>query len=319
MGTEAGDDTGGGAGGALDLLGGAGGGDQQEQQQGGEQPQGDGQQQQGEDQGGGAADPDWYATLSAEAGEGDAASHRDYVKGKGFKTPDDVVKAYRAAEKAIHDSGRVKVPGEGATAEEVAAWNKAIGVPDDVAGYAITPPNDAQGNPIELDDAMLGRMAESALKHGASKTVYEGIVGDFIQGQLDDAAAFDAAQQKAGAAVVKEWGADKAEKLAAVDRAAAALGMSSTDMIAIRNAIGADKALKTFAKLGEGMAEDVLISGGRGRFGVSGAEAAAEIETLKADPEFTAKLMKGDPQARARWNRLNDAVGEWEDAKAKAA
>lgn len=312
MGIENEGGEGAGAGGAADLIGGAvdQAGDQQQQQQGD-----DGQQQQDD----GAADPDWYGSLSADAGEAETASHRDYIKGKGFKTVDDVVKAYRSAEKAIHDTGRVKIPGEGATPEELTAWRKATGVPDDAAGYTITAPKDADGNDIELDNDLLGGLTETAHKLGVPKPMLEGLVGDFIQSQLDQAAAHDSEQRAAGAAVLKEWGAGQAEKLAAVDRAASALGFTSQEMVAIRNAIGADKALKTFAKLGEGMSEDVLISGGRSKFGVSGAEAQAELTRLKADPEFTDKLMKGDVAAKARWDRLIGAVAAWEDAKAKAA
>src|SRR5690349_19557991 len=88
----------------------------------------------------GAGDPEFYAALSGEAGEGETASNRDYVKAKGFKDLDGLVKAYRSAEKGLHDSGRVKVPGEGASEAEIAEFHKAIGVPDDPKGYTVPEP-----------------------------------------------------------------------------------------------------------------------------------------------------------------------------------
>lgn len=309
MATE-GDDTGG-TGSSADLLGG-GGGDQQQQQQDGDQQQ---QQQQIE----GGADPDWWGTLSADAGEGDAASNRDWVKGAGIKDLDGLTKVARDNMRALRESGRVKVPGEGAKAEEIAEFRKAIGVPDDAKGYSITAPKDDAGNDIPLDTELLGRLSESALKHGASKAVFEGIVGDFIQDQLDQAAQHDAGERAAADKLVKSWGAQATEKLAAVDRAAAALGITRDEMVALRNAWGSEKALTRLVKLGEGMAEDVLIAGGKGRFGVSGAEAKAEIQRLMGDKDFQQKLMSGDAGAKARWDRLNEQQAAYETAQAAAA
>lgn len=308
--TEAGDDTGG-TGGAADLLGTppAGGGDQQQQQ-------GDDQQQQ-DIQGG--ADPEWWGTLAAEGGDADNPSNRDWIKARGTKTLDDLVKNARDAQRAVRDGGRVKVPGEGSTAEEVAEFRKAVGVPDDAKGYEITAPKDEAGKEVELDANLLDAIAASGLKHGAPKAVLEGIAQDYMQAQLAQAAEFDAEQRNIAAGVVKGWGAESAEKLAAVDRAGAALGLSGKDMVAVRNALGADKALNMFAKLGTGMAEDIMLTGGRGRFGVTGAEAVAELAKLKTDTEFQAKLTAGDAAAVARWNRLNAAEAEHLEAQSRAA
>jgi hypothetical protein len=49
--------------------------------------------------------------------------------------------------------------------------------------------------------------------------------------------------------------------------------------------------MELLAKLGEGMAEDTLLGGGGPRrFGITGAEAQAEIDKLIADKEFGDKL-----------------------------
>lgn len=320
MGTEAGDgenENGGGTGGAADLLGTppAGGGDGG--QGGGDGGAGGAGDQQQDIQGG--ADPDWWGTLSADGGDADNPSNRDWIKARGTKTMDDLVKNARDAQRALRDSGRIKVPGEGASEAEVAEFKKAIGVPDDAKGYAIVAPKDEAGNDIELDANLLDAITASGLKHGAPKGVLEGVVNDFVQAQLAQAAEFDAEQRNIAAGVVKGWGAESTEKLAAVDRAGAALGLTGTDMVAVRNALGAEKALNMFAKLGTGMAEDIMLTGGRGRFGVTGAEAVAELTKLKTDTEFQAKLSAGDAAAVARWNRLNDAEAAYLEAQNRAA
>lgn len=311
-----GEDTGGvAAGGAADLLGGAGGAAAGAGGAGGD----DAAAAAAAAAIDGGADPDWWGTLSADGGEADNPSNRDWVKGAGIKDLDGLAKVARDNQRALRESGRIKVPGEGATAEELATFHKAIGVPDDAKGYVITAPKDDAGNDIALDTALIGRLSEAALKHGTPKAAFEGLVADFVQVQLDQAAEHDATEKASADAVVKSWGAQANEKLAAIDRAAGALGITREKMVALRNAWGAEFALTTLSKLGEGMAEDVMISGGRGRFGISGAEAVAEIAKLKSDKEFQGKLMAGDAAAVARWDRLNEAQAAYEEAQRKAA
>ncbi|WP_404480036.1 hypothetical protein [Novosphingobium sp. BL-52-GroH] len=322
---------GGGFGGAADLLGGAApaAGDS-----GGGGGAGEGGGEGGGGTGGGdaglGADPDWWGTLSAEA-EGEAAANRDYVKSKGWKSPDDAIKSYREAERALRDGGRIKVPGEGASAEEVSAFNKAIGVPENIEGYVLPDVKDADGNSIPLDDSLLGKLLPKALERGVPAAAMNGLVADFVQLQLDDVAQFDADAKKAAQAWVTAQGQQSTEKLAAIDAAGRALGFTSQDMVAIRNALAASngpeagvaKALDAFTKLGQGMAEDTIITGGRGRFGVTGREAQGELDAMKAqagtDKAYGQKVQTPGTPENARWNRLQESAAEWQRQQDRAA
>lgn len=315
-------------GGAVDLLGGTGGGQDTGAGGGGSDTLagGDGQDTLaggGSDTISGGADPDWYGTLSADAIDEQNASNRDWVKSKGFKDLDGLIKAHRSAERAIHDSGRIKVPGEGAAAEEITAFNKAIGVPDDIKGYELPTIEGADGNPIPLDDTLLGKLLPKAIEHGVPAKAMNGLVADFVKLQLDEAADMDAQQRQDAQAWLAKQGANGNARVSAIDSAARALGLSKTDMIGMRGLLGADRALEMFAKLGEGMAEDIMLTGGKGRFGVSGAEAQGQLDEMKqkagADPVFAAAVRKAGSPENARWNRLTDAVGAWEEEKRRAA
>lgn len=300
-------------GGASDLLGGA--DQQQQQQQGGEgggQEGGEGADQQQQEIEGGA-DPDWYSQVSADVGEGDKASLRDWLKAAGVKDLNGLAKVARDNQSALRDSGRIKVPGEGATAEDVATFNKAIGVPDDVNGYTLPSLKDADGNDVPLDQGLLGHLLPKALERGVPAAAMNGLISDFVQLQLDEVAQTDADQKKLAAEWVRKQGDQGNARLSAVDAAGRALGLKSADMISIGNAIGRDRALEMFAKLGEGMAEDVMLTGGKGRFGVTGREAQGEMDKLKADPEFQKKVMIPGSPERARWNRLQDEAAKWEE------
>jgi hypothetical protein len=146
--------------------------------------------------------------------------------------------------------------------------------------------------------------------------------------QLDELAAAKSAEDGS----YKEWekaqGAQAPQKVAAVQSAMRALGVSASEFAGMQNGLrlqtgepGSARMMELFARLGEGMAEDTFLNpqDPKRRFGVSGAEAQAEIDKLVVDRDFQAKLMSKDPAAVERWNRLNAAVGAERDREARAA
>lgn len=268
--------------------------------------------------GGAGADPDWYANVSGDAVDGESASLRDWLKASNVKDVNGLAKIARDSVTALRESGRIKVPGEGATAEEVTAYHKAIGVPDAPDGYQVAAIKDADGNDVQLDNPLLERLAGTAHKAGIPKAAYEALVNDYVQAQLEQVAGIDAEQQAAGAEWAKGHGDKAPAKLAAVNRAAQALGLSSQEVVAIRNALGAAKTLDTFAKLGEGIGEDVLIGDGSRQFLMSGEQAQAEINRMRGDAETVAKMtVKGTPEF-IKYNRLLEIAGEAANRKAAA-
>lgn len=300
-GGESGNEGGGDA--AAALLGGAGGGDQGGGDQGGGD-KGAGDQSGGGDGDGGFAEPEFLKAFSAEA-DGEGGSNRDWLKAKGFKDLDGIAKSLRSAEREITTlktgGGGLKVPGEGATEEEKIAFNKAIGVPDDPKGYEIKPPEGLTAE--QLNGPLLERLSAAAHKAGLPKAGFEAVVGDYIQAQLDEQHAAIAAQDEQAAAKLKEWGAAKDEKLAAVNTAMRTLGLTAADAAYLRGMPGgAGRALDLMEKLGSGMGEDFLTGGGGGRgFGISLAEAQAELKAQNTTPGFMEKAMvKGSPEAIRR-------------------
>lgn len=267
----------------------------------------------------GGADPDWYAQLSGDPGEGESASLRDVAKAKGWKSLDDVVKSYREVERAFRESGRIKVPGEGASAEEVAAFHKAIGVPDDAKGYSLPEFKDAEGNAVKLNTPLLDRLADQAHKAGVPKAAYEALVGDFVQAQMEEITTENARLQGEARDWLKEQGDKAPAKTAAINRGAQALGLNAEEVLAIRGAIGSKRAMETLARLGERVGEDVLTGGeAKGGFMISGETAQAQINAMRADPIVAAKIMQPGTPENARYNRLIEVVGQAENRKRAA-
>lgn len=272
----------------------------------------------GADGGKAAVDPDWYSQVSADAAEGDT-SLRDWLKASNVPDITALAKIARDNQVALRDSGRVKVPGDDAKPEDVAAFHRAIGVPEKADGYEFKAPDGPDGKPLPLNTPLLTRLAEKAAVSGLPKAGFEAVVQDFISMQLDEASAADTKQKQEAAAVVKGWGGEADAKIASVDAAAKALGLTSQDMVALRGSIGANKALNMLATIGAGMGEDNFVDGGKTAFGVDGKSAKSELDRLKGDSDFMAKARtKGSPEA-VRWQRLQDAYGAYVDRQASAA
>jgi len=302
-----------GAGGAAALLGKEGDGDGE-----------GGDKKEGEGEGGGDADAAFLEQFSAEGGDADNPSPRDWIKSKGIKSLDDLAKNYREAEKSIRNGGKLTVPGEGAKPEEIAAYHKAIGVPDTPEGYEFTQPEGA-----ELDGDLVTPLREVALKAGVPAAGFKALAEGLIQVQLDQLEGLKTAEDADAAKWQADQGAQKAEKMASVNNAMRALGLKPADVAAMQRGFslqgqpGSAKVLGLLATIGGGIAEDALLGGdGKRRFGITGAEAKTEVDRLVVDRDFQAKLTAKDPAAVERWNRLNGAIAaarDQENAKAAAA
>lgn len=302
-------------GGAADFLG-EGGGAGAEGGAGGDGGEGGSGGDGGE---GGGADPDWFAQLSAETGEGQSASNLDVVKAKGWKTLDDVVKGYREAERGLRDGGRIKVPGEDASDEEMAAYRSAIGVPEKPDGYAVPEPKDADGNPIPINTALTERVTASAHKHGVPKAALDAILAEEIEAQIAEFDQQTGALKAKAAEHVKGWGEEKDAKLANLNAAAKDAGLTRADMEYLRGLpSGPGKMLDMLAKMGSNFSEDTLIAGERKTFGMTADQAKSEIEAIKSDPEQLSKALTPGTAENKRYMRLNEAMGAAADARAAA-
>lgn len=80
------------------------------------------------------AQPSWEDFKKSMAGD-DADAQAFLNK---YSDPAQAFKAWKSAVSKLSEGGRVKVPGENATAEELAEFNKAIGLPEKVEDYKIT-------------------------------------------------------------------------------------------------------------------------------------------------------------------------------------
>lgn len=256
--------------------------------------------------GAGASVADWMKTFSGEKA-GEDPSNQEWLAKKGFTDPDAVVKSYREAEKALRESGKVKIPGEGASEAEISAYREAIGAPKDAAGYAIEVP--AEAKEYEIDTAVLEPLQAVAHKHNLPAAAFKELGDVFMQGMLEEAKA----EVHRTTTEANDWLKDQPDQTRAKEefrRGATFLGLTAADVQNIQREYGGGKTMELFGKIGKALGEDFFAGNNNAatRFGVSSAaDAQAQIDAMIADPDTAAKLNSKEPTTVAKWNRLSEA------------
>lgn len=260
---------------------------------------------------GGDIPADFLALFPADTPEGETASLQDWVKATGVKDAATLAKIARDNQRALRESGRIKVPGEGATPQEVAEYRAAIGVPDAPTGYQLPEFKGADGNPIPVNTALTERVFAKAHELGVPKAIGEQLVAGEIAAQIKE---YDAAVKQLQADAQKHiasWGAEKDQGLAQVNAALKELGFSRDDVEHMRAMPGGvGKFLDAMRKVGSNFTEDTLIKGDRQTFGMTAEQAQAEINAMKADRAIADKVrVPGSPE-RQKWDRLNAVLAD---------
>ena len=233
-----------------------------------------------------AAPTDWRASLPQEI--------RDLPTFGKFKDVSSLAQSYAELERWKGQSGKVAIPASDAPPEAWGEVFKAIGRPDDPAGYDLKAP---EGAPIQVE--VLPEFAKVAHEAGLSKAQAAKLVEWFGGHAGQQAQAMQAQQAQAmeqGVATLRqEWGNTFDTNVAAAQRAVRLYG--GDDLIKTLNdtGLGSHPAIvKTFANIGK-LAQEHGLPAGNGTPGNMTKEMAqARINEMQADPETVKALT--DPQ-----------------------
>jgi hypothetical protein len=210
-----------------------------------------------------------------------------------YKTVPDMAKALAHANALV--GRKLGVPNEKSTPEEVAAYRKALGVPESLEEYDFTPATVPDG--FNWDKDAMKPFAEVAHKHnvppGAMKELaglfaqYESSKLDVVQGM------FDQQRQEAVATLQKEWGGDFQKNLSVAKQAAKIAGVDA-------NSYGfADpEVVRGFVRMAQMMSEDKI---GRGLATPEMMGGKARATDIMRNPEnpWHARYQQGDAEAVA--------------------
>lgn len=272
----------------------------------------------------------WFETAGIDA------KFHNAITAKGWSSPNDVLDSYTNVEKIVSlerggDIDRILVkPKEGATPEEIAAFNAKAGfaAPEKVEDYGFTAEtiaaktNDlftASGLPPELATQFAAEMTpvvERATQwfkdSGLPPQAASALVDKVLQGEVDGLKAFDAKCAQEYAALGQELGDKLGDFEEAGRRAFRQSGLEPQLLDKIEMAIGTKNMMTMFSKFGSAMGEAAAPagdkSGGAGQFVQTAQNAQSRIETLSKDSDFQAKLMSTNPQVKAaaqkEWSAL---------------
>ena len=226
---------------------------------------------------------DWRAGLTGDFAPLAQDKSLESFKGKDWtEVGPSLAKAFVETKKLVGAKApAVKVPGEGATPEEIATYRKATGVPDTPEEYAITWPELPPGE--DLDEASRGAWLTRMHQIGAPPHIVQAFaqlygqhVNTLFNGYRREA---EAANQE----LRRDWGPNYDANFGRANRAIQEYGGDNLVDLYARTGVGRNPmAVRAWAKVAEDLQEHGAMAGDMvGR--VTPEEAQERLKTLQAD------------------------------------
>jgi len=224
----------------------------------------------------------------------------------------EAAKAHRSAQQflGVPADQLLRLPKDATDEAGWATVRQRLGAPKEAKEYDFTGVKFADGS--ELDQAFTDRMRNALLKAGTPKDAAPGVVKEVV-GFMDaadkaEADARAATRQSQRTDLAREWG-NNAEfnRLTAMQGARRAVGSddeAAKVIASMEDAIGYKATMEFWRKIGSGTTEDTFVESGHGGNPVTMNGAKARITELQADPEWTARYLKGMPKEKAEMDNL---------------
>lgn len=235
--------------------------------------------------------PNWWEKLSEDPTE------RETLKSlERYKSLPEMAKGLKELEKTLgQKAGAVKIPTDKSSPEEVAAYRKAMGVPDTIEAYDFKP--DGLPDSIPWSPELAKPYAEVAHKHNIPPAAMKELAQlQVAQQEATQKMVFEehqAKMEKGISEMRQEYGADYDKVISRVKAVAAMGGLDATK----HQAFADPDVVRAFIKIGEKFSDDQFEKGGHS-LTKSSAEIAKEIQTDKDSPLYK-KYREGDPETIA--------------------
>jgi hypothetical protein len=216
-----------------------------------------------------------------------------------------MAKSYQGLEQLLGKKANAIVPPtEKSSPEEVAAYRKAIGVPESPEGYQLKPEQLPEG--VTWDESVAKRAAELAHKHNVPAAAMQ----EFMKFDMERAALMNQAaagmieqQLEAGRTELQRvWGDKMPEKIELARRAAVTAGVDPTSQGFVDPQV-----VKAIVNLAEKLSDDKLVAGDQ--TGISSTRARArDTMTNQANPLYT-RYQEGDSEVVDQVRRMLTSAG----------
>jgi hypothetical protein len=238
----------------------------------------------------------WYGGLPDEV--------RGFVENKGWKGPEDVVSGYMNLEKFLgaDKAGRGLVLPKDDNPDEWGQIYDKLGRPKSPDDYKVSAPPGDTGEFAKMAAGKFHELGLTAKQAEALSGWYNQQSESMLQSQQEAVMNNSEAELRA---LQQEWGPKFDENIAAGQRAAREFGIDADILDKVEGAVGTKAMIDFFSQVGKLIGEDKFVGGdGGNRFGVSPEAARSRISQLKADPEWSAKYLGGNADARSELERL---------------
>lgn len=230
---------------------------------------------------------------------------KGFVQNKGFKDPAAVLDSYRNIEKLMGAPKEklLRLPDNSDDAQAMSEIYSKLGRPGAPGDYKIAP---KEGGNKEF----AGWMENTFFEAGLSQKQTQVIVNKWNELQGNNAKASEeqfATQLKAQEqALQKEWGAAYEQKSIVAKRAVREFGVEPQVIDAMEKAMGFDKVMKFFDKVGSKLGEADFVTNSSGNsFAMTPEAARNKIKQLQSDTDFVRRLQNRDSGATNEWNRAH--------------
>lgn len=228
-----------------------------------------------------------------------------YMERKGFKGFDDLGKAHANLERALSRdaAGRITPPTGPDDVEGYDRVFKALGRPEKPEDYGLTQ--------LAGADEQFASNAAKWLFDAGVTTPHAAKLAEAWNGYVSEQATkqeeeFQAKSNADWAGIRSEWGGRFEEGVEQFRRGAVQFGLTADDMAAIERQLGTAKTVRTFAKIGAGLAEDKFIEGeGRSQFSMTPDQAKARIAAMQGDTGWQERWAAGGVPEKEELARLN--------------
>lgn len=233
--------------------------------------------------------------------QGFEEADRAYLTEKGYNSNADLLAALRAAD------GKVSLPTEKSTPEELAAFFSKLGRPESADKYGFALKNDENG---EVAKALAPAMFEAGLTASQASKVQEALDGFTVAKQE----AYLKEQDAQIKSLQQDWGADYEKNTEIARQAVRKYGLDKEGQLArLEIALGSNNLMKLMYAIGSTITDPELKGAGSGaRSGGAKSytpqEAAAKMKELRNDKEFGKKFMNNDPEALKLFEEVSNAM-----------
>jgi len=206
---------------------------------------------------------------------------------------DQLATSYKGLEQLLgKKANAIVIPGEGSKPEEIAAFRKALGVPEKPDGYQLKPEQLPDG--VQVREENLAKFAAIAHEHNVTPAAMKQIIGAMVEIQAADAKSAEDAAQAEGAQAVETlknelWkGQDFVANLKLAERAARTFGIDPKSP-----GLSDPYVVAGLVKAAKQISEGKLVKGEDVSGLMDGPARAKSIRTNPSDPLYQ-KYQEGD-------------------------